>query len=87
MINNCFKYEGDDGFITITILLSQVLNILSQLLNNNGAHYLNIQIIVTRGKLFRSQKDDILRSQFVKNESSDKWVSICDVHTLVCKNT
>ena len=75
--------------ITITILLSQLLNIniLSKLLNNSVAHYLNIQIIVTRGKLFRSQKDNILRSQFGKNESSDKWVSICDVHTLVRKNT
>ena len=73
--------------ITITILLSQLLNILSQLLNNSGTHYLNIQIIVTRGKLFRSQKDNILRSQFVKNERSDKWVSICDVYTLARKNT
>jgi len=43
--------------ITITILLSQLLNILSQLLDNSGTHYLNIQIIVTRVKLFRSQKE------------------------------
>ena len=66
MINNCFKYEGDDGFITITILLSQLLNILSQLLNNSGAHYLNIQIIVTRGKLFRSQKRQYLEKSICK---------------------
>ena len=49
--------------ITITILLSQqLLNILSQLLNNSDACYSNMQIIVTRVKLFRSQKEYLEKS-------------------------
>ena len=62
MIIRCLKYESDDDFNHNHYLLSQLLNILSQLLNNSDARYLNIQIIVTRVKLIRSQKEYIEES-------------------------
>ena len=73
--------------ITITILLSQLLNILSQLLNNSnsGAHYLNIQIIVTRVKLFRSQKEYLEESICKKMRMREvrNWCGICDVYIYI----